>query len=650
MQQVGAAVAATLLVTLAGALAWSTYQQRKLSSIRLDAVDPPLVAEFLDMRGAAVHVETLPMQTSASLPAGDYQLRVSREGTFSQTFDVTLERGQSNIQYKVGLRDSWLFMPQQIDRCFDLVPLQQRQAIIQWTNQGMILRGEQGMAASSGLSFLPAQCDATKSYPGFSWPWLPEVVSEYSGYGSYAYQPWVAKRGVDINGDGVEDVILAARHQAWLMAVSGNGDAVLWFAPRSERLSQTKVAQNRFADRMMCSVVWHEPLVIPDRDADGVPDLIAVMVDLPLSSRESPNPTSFHRWIEAISGRSGKTIWTADLSDAIFELPDGEMVPYAMRWFMDVEGGRVGNSGGAMQFGRHPIRERGRVERSGFYIYRPDRPQVVDVAGQPCLAIVAGRQLLLLDLDTGRPLEDPVALPAPGRRAAWADLDGDRALDLVYLEEVPNPATPREPLPKIHAWSLARRTELWSQHLDVDWPSQIVWTADAPQWPLLADLNADGKAEVLVPLERSALANIYRGGTLARVKETPWCAVAALAGESGTVLWQRKLVSMDAQIDHFIDGPDIDGDGTRELFAATMAGPGVALYVDAVSGATGELLWTAEVPAPGNTAGLQESRVAQLVWWSAGADGRDSYSCEPCMDTVVKASQIGTPSQHATER
>ena len=72
---------------------------------------------------------------------------------------------------------------------------------------------------------------------GFRWPWN-QAWQQHSGYGPYDMRPWVAPRAVDIDGHGLGDLIVAARHQAWLMAVSGDDGTILWFAARGHDLAQ----------------------------------------------------------------------------------------------------------------------------------------------------------------------------------------------------------------------------------------------------------------------------------------------------------------------------------------------------------------------------------------------------------------------------
>src|SRR5690606_32731612 len=131
-------------------------------------------------------------------------------------------------------------------------------------------------------------------------------VSQNSGYGSYRHQPWVLREPFDADGDGAGDLIVAARHQAWLMAISGKGNGILWFAGRGEQLSKPRANPNSFHEQtLLRGAVLDEPLTLPDLNQDGTPELLVSLVDVPPGSNPVQNTFACHRWVEAISGRTG---------------------------------------------------------------------------------------------------------------------------------------------------------------------------------------------------------------------------------------------------------------------------------------------------------------------------------------------------------
>jgi outer membrane protein assembly factor BamB len=111
---------------------------------------------------------------------------------------------------------------------------------------------------------------------------------------------------------------------------------------------------------------------------------------------------------------------------------------------------------------------------------------------------------------------------------------------------------------------------------------------------------------------------------------------------TGEVIWSRRLGHLPqnpvgSTIERFLVGPDLNGDGWRDLFVTTIserdggvvAGKSV-LYVDAFSGRDGRPLWwsrVAAVPvkhaveAKGAEAGGPRGPLGPMHWWQTGSDG-----------------------------
>ncbi|WP_442482223.1 protein kinase domain-containing protein [Aeoliella sp. SH292] len=621
VSHIGIAAAVTLGITLLGVFGGSAYKAWNQSGILLDAVNPPLVAEFFDESGEMLHAETLPMQKAVNLPSGDFHLRASGEGRLSQSFDLQLRRGYSDTRYTIGLENELLFSPESVEHSFAPVALRTAEGgathgVLIWTREGVSLRNYDGPDFRQFLTFSPESNPALAGAPGFAWPWSSSVVAEVSGIGNYDLRPWTLRNGIDVDGDGVNEIICAGRHQGWVMAISGKLDRIVWFAGRGKDI-KTKVDDG---PRLLRSAVVREPLITEDLDGDGVDDLVATMVDIGSEAKIEQNQYVGRRWVEAISGKSGETIWSHELAKDLFALPQGVEAPYAMRWFPEIEGGRMSGGGGRLNIGRHYLRQPSKAERTGAHVWIPDAPHMLNVGKLRRLAIVAGANLLMLDPATGKPLEEPIALVGwPGKEVNWGDLDGDGVEDLMWMEEIASATVPGTFDPKLTTWSQARRKRLWSRPLVALWPAQRTWGVESPSWPLVADLDGDGQCEVIVPdgqshpgAGASGLTNFY---------QTPWGEIAVLAGDTGEPLWTRKLVNIDVQVDHFTVGPDIDGDGSSELFTATLSGLGPEIYADALSGATGKTLWTNHRNLQPKNGDFSEFQIQPLEWWQAGRDG-----------------------------
>lgn len=305
--------------------------------------EPPLVAELLDDQGQSVlPPASVPTQQALELPAGDYTLRVSAPGRLSETMHVEIPRGKS-LKHSLSLRDRALWPTIDVPRAVVAVAGQAHDnlllfgdaglSLIDGTNAGTrwtlnLANGEQSLVAGPlvpGLPSIPAlgQAEAepplVAAYRGALWSWDRGTGYRYpSGFGPFDLRPLVLGAKMDLNGDGVPDYLLAARHQAWLLAVSGSGGQRLWFAPRGADV--TAAPPMTGLPSGVVSAVLAAPEKLTDVDNDGVDDVLVVFGDLgrpldqvrtrrvgvdPKSQRSFADPdtpeSQARRWVEAVS-------------------------------------------------------------------------------------------------------------------------------------------------------------------------------------------------------------------------------------------------------------------------------------------------------------------------------------------------------------
>jgi outer membrane protein assembly factor BamB len=129
---------------------------------------------------------------------------------------------------------------------------------------------------------------------------------------------------------------------------------------------------------------------------------------------------------------------------------------------------------------------------------------------------------------------------------------------------------------------------------------------------VIADLDGDGKTEILVPTGTSDASGTW--------EPSPWGELEALDAGTGKPRWKRRLKNMDSQVDHFLAGTDVDGDGIRDVFAVSLWGKYFDLYVDALSGRDGSTLWTSRKRLRPSGYG-DGYHLASPSWWQAGNDG-----------------------------
>jgi hypothetical protein len=357
-------------------------------------------------------------------------------------------------------------------------------------------------------------------------------------------------------------------------------------------------------------------LVRPAVDLDGVPVLLWACQDSPL--------------LLAVSGKDGKVLWR-------YEGLGGEFGRFVGQPAVADLGGAVGrvavvllNSGSgptdliavSIRTGRklwgfalgRPVTGFFRAE-APFRGLRPllqDRPEVIRVNDRQIVVQVLGETVVGLDLATGKP-----AWPAhdlgfrPLRPPQIADLDGDGQPDLLLVR----PRSEAEPA-GLMALSLQTRAPLWEKPFPTDDNSDLLGTGD-PDWPLLVDLDGDGKPEVVIPIT-----HIKRSGMFT------WKGVEVLDGDTGQRRW-RRVLSLDSGwrtlrgVRTMLAGPDLDGDGVRDFFVAFTWVDYQRrnwLVVEALSGHDGRSLWTWR-RLLANQQLIEGWPVGTMRLWQPGSDG-----------------------------
>ena len=130
----------------------------------------------------------------------------------------------------------------------------------------------------------------------------------------------------DLNGDGKGDCVFGLDFQPDLVAVNGTNGEVLWWhrnRARPDGMKEGPFVDDHTGD----SFVLAEPL-LHDVDGDGVPDLItgfscAGVTFRGQDNREKPVKRPAETLIQAVSGRSGKLLWSRRLEEVLFSRPGG---------------------------------------------------------------------------------------------------------------------------------------------------------------------------------------------------------------------------------------------------------------------------------------------------------------------------------------
>jgi hypothetical protein len=214
----------------------------------------------------------------------------------------------------------------------------------------------------------------------------------------------------------------------------------------------------------------------------------------------------------------------------------------------------------------------------------------VDGSGSNLVAVVEGTRWLGLNPASGQPLGGPIDLDfIPVRPVQHADFDGDGESEVLALG--PGATGKQQTLA---VFSIKTGQALWTKTIGAPY-QPLSDLADPPDWPLVIDLDGDGRREIVVP-DAGPLLPVggYRG-------------VRMLDGASGRTRWVRPMrpdTKADDRLTHVIEAPDLDGDGTRDLVTISRFDgrqPSVSsqsnateperIYVDALSGNDGHRLW-----------------------------------------------------------
>jgi hypothetical protein len=624
------AAAATVLLIIGGVVGWRYYREWRMGQVVVTTDGPPLRAEVLPESGDEPIGEPFDVVTRAalSLPAGDYRLRVQGNGLLGQNYRLGVNRGETRT-YRISLDEDRLLGTESIPYAFatEAMVLSPGKAdLVEWTGETLIRR--------DGATGKPIW-DASR--PAKPWDEKRDPVAWIRRlcYLGDQRRPGVLVRPApDLDGDGTGDIVWAFRGTPSLLALSGRDGSMLWTYtaepdgpggpdPRGPLWPRT-VNQTPRAGLTLATPSVH------DVDGDGVPDLIAVF-DIALGSslrtQAAGNHLPYEVWrpghrmaIAAVSGRSGRALWR-HLIDWDVNNSETDRLHFGL-------------------IGPTLVHDR----RGSIVGFHDDRYWIgLDPAtGQP-----RGKRIDLMSGDRNIGFATSVVRPVQ-----YADLDGDGSLEMLVLKG------PRVPL-TLAAFSLADGQVLWvesvwsqlpsrNDYRGAEWPLVV-----EPEWPLVADLDGDGRPEVAIP----DVGKLPSGEGAAPISRPPWKrdspnpmpplgkdygGVRLLDGATGRPRWIRPLQPLSSVEWHLntgllyvVEGPDLDGDGTNEIVVVSrLEGwdygplcPGMPpepdrVHVDALSGKDGSPLWSWRHVIPSGPHILQlRFPIWPPRWWGRGPDG-----------------------------
>ncbi len=478
-------VAATMLLMAGAVFGWRFYSDWRLGRVVLSTTGPALTSVVLPESGDEPIGEPFDLgtHTTLALPAGDYWLRVQGMGLLGQTYRLAVHRGETR-SYRLALDENCLLGEMSIPYppAGDALVLKPGKAdFIEWTGQTLLRRD-----LSTGEVIWNADRrggPADLGHDAFAWMQRLALITINDG----ERPGTLVKPSPDLNGDGTGDVVMAFARTPSLLAVSGRDGSMLW--TYSPAVNGLRGPDSRGPDELDKALeeagtagggkpkpaieggrVIGSPILV-QADDDGVVNLLALffVFDDPTGSAFSfgadRSVTHFEknqpgrRVIAAISGRTGRTLWSRTLDATTKSRP----------WLWD----RL---------------NRGSGTPTPFDAFDTE---VVVVPGRrgPIVAQVVGSQWTELDPLTGKPHGRTIDFGfTPVRPVQHADLDGDGSPEVLAMGLAPkgNSIT-------LNAHSIVTREPLWLEPVS-GFESQTPRAAAADAWPLVSDLDGDGRA------------------------------------------------------------------------------------------------------------------------------------------------------------
>ena len=619
------AASAALLLLAVSVAGWMAWKDSVTGTIEIASNEGPIAGRLIDESGNASPTFSIPTEKPLPFSAGQHTLQTWSGGRLGESQRVTVDAG-ANLTLSTELSQECVFLERTVQGVPRVFPLGDRDDLLFFHEKGITrMDGRTGkeLWTADAQTFLK-QIKGVEKKTFFYW----------SMNGA---QSVVVEGFPDINADGHQDVLIACRHHASLLAFNGQTGALLWHYDAGGQKSK----------------MLHRPMALGDIDGDQIEDYGTLAFSYNGWALRPPQPDQ--RSLDVVSGKTGKRISRRLLPAKLFDVPKGMELSSACQAEEDPG---FGFGGIMVGLGGSPIAN----PANGWKYREAADPRVwgellpwsgiriPSSNGNPDqLLIACGSKIISCDPATGEPGKfndgQPFELgfvPALQPQVV-PSVDKDQpALGLLLAEigAVADYKKGTKPITRFSLRSLETGEELW--RFDADY--QLDWCAGASSFPIVADLNGDAAPEIL----------IGDGTDLENKRPQGLASLQALDAKTGKPLWDKqrraKIRSLDREIQHALLGPDEDGDGLGDVYVVTpMVKSHSYVFVDILSGVTGERLRTvhSEIPVfqPSNFNAIQKPFFLDVAQQGAGLvlaarDTNDSYQRQR-QSTVVMSTATG---------
>ncbi|QDT13812.1 serine/threonine protein kinase [Planctomycetes bacterium K23_9] len=640
------AIAATLLV---GAALYGMMQQRRsatMGKLQMAAAGGPFATSFflVDQDGVSAEPQlttTLPMLSETELPAGEYEVRLTPHGRFSETTRVSVDAilptrtryvDRRIVREGIPIADKYVETIERSDGSEWLATLD--------TQELRVFASEEKGVFRTDLSTFVDEADFS-FHANNGWTNNAVVRNPY-----FAKPRRLMPKTLSING--AEHVVVTARTESAIAAISEDGKTI-W----SQTLQLPAVVNlgqlPRSSGKKVELPAVMEVVLLNDLDGDGTHDLLVNL------TRNNPD-LSLDPFLVTLSGRTGKTIaitklprptmpssktplkkeyWPTDGS-LVYILPGNEIRP-----FQSVNSSASGVIHRSGTSNRHRIHWAGRTSSAVVPMTPPVK--ILRWQDQTLAVTVSDKTIDVWDIAAGsrvgRAIELPFTIAAsPTVIQRGAGLPPVFAIWSQVSEDVPSP----DSLAVVSPISTEDSSPgvLWTGNHPLRW-DQSSQAMERSDFPMAVDLDGDGEDELLVAEDFD---NRDHSGS-----------ITCLNTNDGKSKWTgRKSISCFASmIERAAVLRDFDGDGFRDIAIATVHGRRETqayrsthsrmnqywLYVDLLSGKTGDPIRSWKEPI-GTTSGSMETSEVDHIASNGNNLIEVSLTTGPLKDTARRGVTI----------